>query len=106
VDRPRACAWHSKRLGEQRQQPRRAGRTHRLTSGASFPPRLILWRCAGAAVVLEGVGGCGGSDAGGEEERARALHVTAGFGEAMQVTEGDASDRAAGAQAGDEQGRV
>jgi hypothetical protein len=37
--------------------------------------------------VLEGVGGCGGSDAGGEEERARALHVTAGFGEAMQVTE-------------------
>jgi hypothetical protein len=43
--------------------------------------------------VLEGVGGCGGSDAGGEEERARALHVTAGFGEAMQVTESDASHR-------------
>jgi hypothetical protein len=31
--------------------------------------------------------GASGGDAGGEEERAHGLHVTAGFGEAKQVTE-------------------
>ena len=39
VNRPHAC--DSKRLAELAPWERR---THRLTSGASFPPRLILWR--------------------------------------------------------------